>query len=434
MRIGIIGAGATGLTAGYKLSKKGHIVSIFEKNDSIGGLAETITVERQKLEKYYHHIFTSDTYIINLMKELGLDMFLMWKNPSNGIYINNRFYPMTTPADLLLRFKELSFYDRIRMGLLVYNARFIKDWNKLENITSREWIINNAGRNVYEKVWGPLLKSKFDHDADKISGTWIWNKFKLRGSTRGKNINKELLGYVDGSFGVLYGKLAEKIKSMNGSIICSKKATGVKYRENGTLDIVFNNDLKNFDIIIVTTSPEILATMDTPLPKYYKDRLNNIKYRSNICLMLELNVQLSPYYWITVAQEEIPFVLVIEHTNLISDGRYGSNIVYLSRYLDENNELYSLPDVQIERLFFESLKKMFPSFSEGNIKEKQLYRAKYAQPVVVTGYSEKIPDYRTPLNNLYIACMAQIYPEDRGQNYAIKTGENIADLIDFPSG
>jgi protoporphyrinogen oxidase len=432
LKIGIIGAGATGLTAGYELSKKGHVVSIFEKSNTIGGLADTVNVGGQQLEKFYHHIFTSDNYIIKLLKELDLDIYLKWENPLNGIYINNRFYPMTSPADLLVRFKELSFYDRLRMGLMVYKARFIKDWSKLENITSKEWIINNAGSDVYEKVWGPLLKSKFDNDADKISGTWIWNKFKLRGSTRGKNVNKELLGYVNGSFGIMFKKLAERIKSMGGSIECSRKATGVRNGENGTLDIVFTDGLKNFDSIIVTTSPEIFAKMDTPLPDDYKKRLKGIKYRSNICLMLELDVKLSPYYWITVAQEEMPFVLVIEHTNLISDGRYGSNIVYLSRYLDENNELYTLQDSEIETIFFKSLKKMFPLWNEENIKEKRLYRARYAQPVVVKGYSKKIPDYKTPVKNLYIASMSQIYPEDRGQNYAIKIGKDIVQMINFP--
>ncbi len=200
MNICIVGAGATGLVAANELVKKGHKVSVFEEENQHGGLVNTLEVGNEKLEVFYHHIFTNDVEIIKLIEELELSSELMWLEPKNSIYINRKLYPFTSPVDLLL-FKELSFIDRIRMGLLVFKAKFIKDWSQLENMSSKDWIIKNAGKNVYEKVWGPLLSSKFDYDADDISGTWIWNKFKLRGSTRGKNINKELLGYIKGTSG-----------------------------------------------------------------------------------------------------------------------------------------------------------------------------------------------------------------------------------------
>lgn len=425
MNIGIIGAGATGLTAGYMLAKDGHRVKVFECRKDWGGLVDTITAGEERLERFYHHIFTSDTEIIDLVNELGLTGQLSWMAPLNGLYINDKLYPFTSPLDLL-RFKELSLAERVIMGLLVFKARFVKDWRTLENETAGEWIIRKAGRNVYEKVWKPLLNSKFDIDSERISAVWIWNKFKLRGSTRGKNMSTELLGYMDGSFKPIYDRLVDKIVENGGSVVCSRTVTGISPKADKTLDIETSDGCENFDRVIVTAAPQVLLEITPSLPLSYAEKLKKIRYKSNVCMIMELDRQLSPFYWITVADEKSPFVLVIEHTNLVRDKNYGSHIVYLSRYLDEENELYSASDEQIREVFTGYLKKMFPGWEECRILNSYTGRAQFAQPVVTTGYSEIRPEYATPVENLYLADMAQIYPEDRGQNYSIRMGKEIA--------
>ncbi|HPD00031.1 MAG TPA: NAD(P)/FAD-dependent oxidoreductase [Acetivibrio sp.] len=428
MNICVVGAGATGLVAANELVKKGHKVYVFEAEEQHGGLVNTITVGNEKLEVFYHHIFTNDVEIIKLIEELDLSSELMWLEPKNSIYINRKLYPFTSPVDLLL-FKELSFIDRIRMGLLVFKARFIKDWNQLENMSSKDWIIKNAGKSVYEKVWGPLLSSKFDYDADDISGTWIWNKFKLRGSTRGKNLNKELLGYMKGSFGVIYDKLAEKIINAGGEIYYSSPVDRIEPKEDKTLDIHCNGNIYNFDRVIVTTSPEILNKMDIPFPEEYNEKLSKVKYKANICMILELSEKLSDYYWTTIAEKDFPFVLLIEHTNLVIENDYKSHIIYLSRYLDRKNEIYSLSNDEIQSEFIKYLKIMFPDWDESKIRRVHINRTSYAQPVVVQQYSKILPQIDTPVENLFLASMAQIYPEDRGQNYSVRLGKQVADMI-----
>jgi len=143
-------------------------------------------------------------------------------------------------------------------------------------------------------------------------------------------------------------------------------------------------------------------------------------------MILELSESLMPNYWMTVADSDIPFVLVIEHTNLVKNHKYGSHIVYLSRYLDITNELYGMDDESIKSLFISGLKKIFPDFKEEWIKKYHINRTRDAQPVVTTGYSRLIPDVETPMKGLYLTSMSQIYPEDRGQNYAILSGLEIS--------
>lgn len=325
-------------------------------------------------------------------------------------------------------FKPLSFVSRVRMGLMVLQARFVKDYLAIENTTAREWIIRRGGKECYDLIWEPLLNSKFDIDTENIAATWIWNKFKLRGSSRGKNISKELLGYLDGSFIRVYEKMAEKIRENGGDIRLNSAVQEIgKDMDNFRLKV--GGETEQFDRVIFTASPEKLSYVIKGMGQAYLDMLRKVKYKANICMILQLKNSLSPYYWITIADKEIPFVLVIEQTNLIKNHKYGSPVVYLSRYLDPSNELFQKDDEAIQTLFIDGLKKVFPDFSEDWIIKAHVNRTLDAQPVVRTGYSKLIPDMETPMKGLYLASMSQIYPEDRGQNYAIRSGLQVAEML-----
>ena len=427
MKIAVVGAGATGLTAAWKLSEDGHKVTVYEKSDKIGGLAAAIPIGNDMLDVFYHHIFTNDTILIDTIKELGLENELKWYEPSNVIYINKKVYPFTSPMDLLM-FKPLSFLSRIRMGVMVLKARFIKDYMSIEDTTAREWIIKNAGNECYDLVWEPLLNSKFDIDTKNISATWIWNKFKLRGSSRGKNISKELLGYVTGSFVKVYERMAEKICENGGQIrLCEPVQEILKDRK--IFRVKSSGLPEEYDRVLFTASPERLSYVIKGMGKNYLDRLRKIKYKANICMILELKESLSENYWMTIADKDLPFVLVIEQTNLIKEHKYGSHIVYLSRYLDQTNDLFQKNDEEIIELFISGLKRAFPKFNEDWIINSHLNRALDSQPVVRTGYSKLIPEVETPMKGLYLSSMAQIYPEDRGQNYAVRAGLEAAEMI-----
>ena len=438
MKVCIVGAGATGLTAAYELLKKGHRVTVYERENHVGGLVGTLKVGELALERFYHHIFTSDTDLLSLVDELGLTEHMLWLPPVNGMYVDRTLYPFTSPADLL-RFKALPLIDRIRMGSLIFRAKFVKDWREMESIPARNWLIDKAGRNSYDKVWGPLLASKFDSDADNISAVWIWNKFKLRGSTRGKNISKELLGYMHGSFGMIYERLRERITRGGGEIIYGQGIDKILPQTDQAdadtnilpIEVHTPKGIELFDRVIVTSAPETFRHMlGVPLPEAYESKLKQIRYKSNLCMVLELNSSLSPYYWITVAEKDAPFALVLEHTNLVGVEGYGRHIVYLSRYIDEKTPLYSQSNESIQKVFLDYLGTMFRQFDKRDIHNVTLSRARYAQPVVRLNYSKIIPEIATPIPGLYLASMAQIYPEDRGQNYSVRMGRIVANLID----
>ena len=147
-------------------------------------------------------------------------------------------------------------------------------------------------------------------------------------------------------------------------------------------------------------------------------------------MILELEKSLSDTYWMNVNDPSFPFVAVIEHTNFEKSSTYGNtHIVYLSKYLSTRDPLYSLDDEDFYKFSIDKLKLIFPNFDPLVIKRYTIWRADYSQPIVSKNYSKLIPHYYTPLNNVYISTMAQIYPEDRGTNYAVKSGKMISNYL-----
>jgi protoporphyrinogen oxidase len=315
----------------------------------------------------------------------------------------------------------------VRTGLAVLRAKGISDYSRLEDMSAREWLIRNAGRESYGKLWRPLLDSKFGMDADSVGGVWIWNKFKLRGSTR-RGLNAESLGYLRGGFGALYSRLSDIIRSLGGRFVFSE-VTSVKAATDGGLSVTAGGESVEYEKVLFTASPAELCRI-ADLPPEYAERARAVKHKANVCMTLVTKKRLSDYYWLTIAQPDAPFVLFIEHSNLFPDPSFvGRGYIFLSRYLDSGDALFRAPDGELADVFFGSLGAIFPDFTSGDVVAYRVHRAEYAQPVVGLRHSERILPLETALDGLYIASMSQIYPEDRGQNYAVVSGRAAAAVV-----
>ena len=425
---GIIGAGFTGLTISYELTKLNKSNILFEKSNYNGGLASSFKVGSTELDKFYHHWFTSDDEIISLIKELDLEKDIITRKSNTGMYYANKFYKLSTPLDLL-KFKALNIFDRIKLGILTLQARRVKNWHMLEAMTAKDWLISLGGKKVYNVVWDPLLTGKFGPYADKISAVWFWNKIKLRGGSRDKS-GDEKLAYLRGGF----VKISQKLESMiqkNGNKIKNNEEVISVSKKKDIWEIKTSRSVYYFKNVICTSSLKETANMlSNFVSSSYLEKLNKIDYIGNICLVLELKKSLSSTYWLNVNDPNFPFVGVIEHTNFEGSENYdGRHIVYLSKYLPTSDKLYNL-DVNSFYDYAEPyLKKMFPDYDHSWLINKNLWKARYSQPIVVKNYSSIIPEMKTPYKGLYICTMAQIYPEDRGTNYAVKYAKKLIRLL-----
>ena len=159
--------------------------------------------------------------------------------------------------------------------------------------------------------------------------------------------------------------------------------------------------------------------------------LESARYLSAVLVILVLDRPLTSKYWLNVADRSLPFVGVIEHTNMIDRDLYGGNhIVYLTNYPDRNSELYRKEPEELLEEYVPHLRKLNPNFSRDWILEYHHHRVDGAQPINGVHYSERnIPDHRTPIKSLYLANTTQIYPEDRGTNYSVRMGRRVARMV-----
>ena len=435
MRVGIIGAGAAGLAAAYELGKHGHYASVYERAPFLGGQASTFDVGGARLERGYHHWFTNDTDIIDLVKEIGLGHQIRWIESTVGTYHGGKIYNFVTPLDLL-RFTPLSLMNRIRLGLTTLYLQKRKNWRAFEGVTAAEWLRKRAGRQAYENFWEPMLRGKFgDSYHDQVSMAWIWGKVQTRVASRGRSMMKEKLGYPIGSFGEVFDVLAQKVReqgsevqlsaAVNRVVVEGGRATGMEVAVSDA-----ESKVEDFDAVIATTPSYIFPSLVPTLPEDYLSKLTHVNYLAAVLIILVLDRPLSDVYWLNVADDSIPFVAVVEHTNLISSGHYGGkNIVYLSNYLSTDHPLYNMEHGELLKEYLPHLRKIYPDFEHSWIEYSYYHKVAAAQPVIGINYSDRMPDHRTPFKGVYLANTTQVYPEDRGTNYSVRMGKQVAHMV-----
>ena len=436
MKITIIGGGITGLSVAYYLSNEGFDVTVYESSYFFGGQASTIKVDGYNVERGYHHIFRNDYEIIDLINELGLDKSLEWHKSSVGMYADKSLYKFSTPIDLL-KYKPINLINRIKLGLLSLYLQKKKDWRPYESISANDWILKYAGKQIYNRVWGPLLRAKFGIYHKEIAMPWFWSKMKTRFASRNKK-GDEILGYLRYSFEELINSLIYNIERNGGKVKLNHKVTSIGHR-NGAVDSIeyIHDGIKekiNTDIVICTApSYEIRKLID--FNQEYTKKLSAAKYLGASVFILSLKRQFSPYYWMNIIDNEIPFLGLIEHTNLVSKDKYGGNhILYITNYLPHTDEVFKKNKDELLDIYINNLKKINPEFNKNWIKNYYYNSVSAAQPVIPKNYSSLIPEIQSPVENLLIGNTTQIYPEDRGTNYSVKIAGEIVSLIKKKKG
>ncbi|HVZ27103.1 MAG TPA: NAD(P)/FAD-dependent oxidoreductase [Rhizomicrobium sp.] len=426
----IVGAGFTGLSAALRLTAMGRKVVVLEADSAPGGLAGTAAFGNGVVvEKFYHHWFTNDEFVMPLIRELGLESRLVTRQSRTGMYYNRQIWRLSKPRELLA-FSPLSLPDRIRLGLMVLRVRRVKDWKKLEHLSIREWLEPISGKAAFRVVWEPLINSKFSIHAERVNAVWMWNKLLLRGSSRDKK-GAEQLAYFRGGFGALAEAIGDRITAQGGSILYNTPVTGAR-ADGGELRALIAGDRqfhgRNF--LITTAFPIAADILAEVAPPAWLKTLRRIHYLGNVCLVLQLDRSLSDTYWLNVNDPGFPFVGVIEHTNFDPPTHYkDTHIVYLSRYLAKEDPLWGYSDSEYFDFALTHLARMFPQFQREWVIDYHVWRAEYAQPIPERNYSRDVPGFDTPLKNCHLSNMAQIYPEDRGTNYAIREGFKAAALL-----
>ncbi len=423
MKIGIIGAGFTGLSAAIKLQQAGHTVHLFEKEAIPGGLAIGFKKPEWEwaLEKHYHHIFTSDVSIRNLADEVGCPF--KFTRPNTSSLIDGDILQLDSPIKLL-QFSKLSYSERTRMGAVLGYLRYIADWHILESETSHEWLRKMLGSHSYSLLWEPLLAGKFGEYYKEISLAWFWARIKARTTQ---------LGYPDGGFQKLADVVAHTITSNKGKI--SYNTTVKKVSRNNNIELETDGDVKkniySFDRVLVTLPNLQFNAIAPNLPIEYKKKLREFQGIGAVNMVLELTESFlkNDVYWLNICEKNFPFLAVVEHTHFIDKKYYNNNhILYVGKYLPHGHPYFSLKPEDLLKEYDPYLKKLKKNY-KATIKSLFLFKVPFAQPIVPVNYSEKLLPFTTPMDGVFLANMQQVYPWDRGTNFAVEAGERVAQEI-----
>jgi protoporphyrinogen oxidase len=446
VRIAVIGAGVAGLTAAYRLTAAGHACDVYERWPGLGGQAATLDAGGGvRLERYYHHLFTTDRHIAGLFDELGMPDELEWRESTTAMLARGRLWPFTTPGDLL-RFSPLPPLDRVRMGAAaVVLQRFAAKPEPYEGVTARAWIERWMGRAAWREVWGPVFRGKFGERAESIAMVWLWSKLRLR---RGSDATDERLGYPRSSWEVLLEALRDRIEAGGGRVLIDHPAARLaRVRDGWTVTpgapesfrtghdprrFVAGGEPERYDRVLATVPSDVFEQLLEPgtLPEDYRRRLDATEYFTALCLLLEVDRQVTPYYWINVAERDVPFVGLIEHTNFVEPERYGGRrFLYVANYLPRGHALLDLDAEALLARYEAGLRRANPAWNRSWVRRAWRFAEPAAQPIVTVGYRDRIAPLQTGVPGLVLANTTQIYPEDRGTNYAVRLGDDAARAV-----
>jgi protoporphyrinogen oxidase len=425
--IAVIGAGIGGMAAAYDLARVGHQITIYEAADQVGGLASGFKEPHWdwSVEKYYHHWFQSDKHILGLIDELGWSDKVLFPRPYTVVYHEGNFYPFDSiPAAIM--FPGLGWgLNKIRFGLVGLYLRLTNNWRALEKVTVDEWMRRYAGDQVYELMWEPLMIGKFgERYARRVNMAWMWARLKAR-TTR--------LGTYEGGFQAFADDFSARLTEMGVNIRLKTPVRRIEPQAAGLLTLDTPAGPSQYDQVLSTTSPALLSRIAPALPPEYLHGLLNLKSMGAVVMVLALRKRLSEqgYYWYNIPKAAgFPFLALVEHTNFVSEEHFGGDhIIYIGDYLEPGHEYFSLTQEELLERFLPLLPHFNPDFSPDWIRKTWLFRTEYAQPVPLLNHSRNIPDIRTPIPGLYFASMSQVYPWDRGTNFAVEIGREAASLM-----
>ncbi|MFH1601562.1 MAG: FAD-dependent oxidoreductase [Candidatus Shapirobacteria bacterium] len=422
LKIGIAGGGFSGLTLGYKLSQKGHQVTVFEKEKRLGGLASSFKVQDWSwpLDHFYRHVFAKDQDFIQLVKELGQKDKLIYKRALSSVYFQNEIYPFDSPQNIL-RFPGLGKLSKIRMGGCLALFKYLPYSLFYEKFSTEKTLPKLMGSEGYRLIWQPLLSQKFGKHTDKIPLSWFWARVNSRTTE---------LGYYQKSFSRMANLLAKKIIGYKGKVKKNFEIKNIEKKHDRFI-LKGNGKTYSFDKIILTCSLADSLRMAGSLLVKEKVKYSDLKSLGAAVLVLRLKDKFFPdqTYWLNILDSSWPFVAAIEHTNFISPKYYhDEHLAYLAGYYPQDHPIFKMDKEEVLKIFLPFAKKINRNI-EKKIIESHYYYNLEAQPVPVLNYSQKAPKMNTSVKGLYWLTLHHIYPYDRGVNYAIVYANKLARMV-----
>ncbi|MEQ8678027.1 MAG: NAD(P)/FAD-dependent oxidoreductase [Aggregatilineales bacterium] len=429
LNIAIIGAGVAGLSAAWELTTAGHNVTIYEAGQEVGGLAAGFRDEGWDwaLEKFYHHWFTTDSEVKKLAQEIGTWDKVSFPRPKTSYWIDGKLVRSEMSPSAL--FLPLSLLSTIRMAGTGAFLKLLPNGQFLEKYTAHEWLSRMMGEEAYGKFFRPLLIGKFGDKYQSVNMAWMWARIKTR------SLN---LGTYDGGFQTFLEDLADAVKKKGAKLHLNTPVERIA-TPDGHPVLTINSETQSFDRVISTISPKLMLKLTDGLSDTdYGAKVGGLESMGAVVCIYALKQSLltDGTYWLNLpanspdkSKSRFPFLALVEHTNWLPKSHYNDDVlIYAGDYVSPEHEYFQLSEDELAQRFMSVFETINPDFKPEWVRKTWVFRAPYAQPLSGVNHSQNIPSLKTPLAGVYWASMSQVYPYDRGTNFAIEIGRRVAKI------
>jgi protoporphyrinogen oxidase len=425
-KIAVIGGGFTGMAAATSLRNKGYEVHLFEKQNTLGGLAAGFKEPHwnSSLEHFYHHWFKSDKFVQKYAELWNCADGLVFKRPTTVIETDNSGFVQLDSAISLLQYPELPFHDKIRLGSTLAYLKVTRNWKKLEAHRAEEWCTKYMGSRPYQKIWQPLMVGKFGEQHSKqVNMAWLWSRLSCRTPE---------LGTFKGGFQEFINRAEESMKKFGVKI--NKSVSEIYSQpENGQWRVACSGrESELYDGVVVAASPKTFEkVIGSSAPAYVQQLKKGTSLGVQVIVLVNTK-RLGQNYWYSLKRNQHnPYLALIEHTNFVPESEYGGeHLVYLAKYVDINTSEWLETDEQLLASALKTCRRVNPQFDVGSNIRSYVFRDAYAQPIMGPNASQVLPSLKVPDQpNLFHASMSHVYPWDRGTNFAFELGEKVASLF-----
>ena len=431
----VIGAGTLGLVTAYYLAQNGYEVTVFEKNDKIGGMAEGYTLSNgQWIDKFYHYFCMGDKEVFALIKQLGIENKLHFEKVKTSLTYrrDNKEIVRVHLDDFidLLALKDISATAKLRF---LAHMAYLKIFNPLhhDKIGVTENYRAIEGDEAFSFFWKYHLTKKFHQYTSHISALFLDYRIKrvldsksLFGGTK--------YGFYEGGANQLLSELRKTLLNMGVTFRLNTEVTKIsceKYK-NHRVRVTYNDPQaktskeKFYDDCAVTVPTPYLASILDGLNEREKTFYKTIHNCSCICVVYELEKPFSDSFWNNYKGTKGTYISgIIDYSPIKSLKR---NLIYVPQYLAQNNDILKYSDEEIIEYV---TKKLSRQIEDNKILSAHCFRYKYAQPVFECKFFRKIRGMNTSMRGVYRADTTFAYPNDRCMNECIKTAKNLASTI-----
>jgi protoporphyrinogen oxidase len=425
LRIAVIGGGIAGLASAHFLARAGHRPVILESSGQLGGLGTHFDHHGITLDRWYHVILDSDADLIALIGELGLADQLRWSETGMGFLVDGALYGFNTPTDLL-RFRALSFADRLRTGLgALYITQLKRNGRELDGVRAVDWLRALFGPRVFERIWDPLLRAKFGDRRGDLPAYWVWNMLN-----REKDGGQEVKGYLRCGYRGLAEALRDAVIARGAEVRTRCPVDAIEETAGG-IRVAMPAGSERFEAVVSTLPIPLLARVARgalasvlPLPE--------LRYQGVVNALVVSRARLERFYWTAVVDRRFAFQGVVETTHVIPpEWLGGRHLSYLMNYCDAGSEFYNRSDDIVAGQAVEGLSMLYPRFRRQDVEAVYVFRAPHVEPAWTLGYLDRRPAPRVGRSRLYLCSTAQAYPRVTAWNTSVAlAAETTAAVLD----